>query len=86
MEHLEVTSMSSRGQVVIPQTVRERLHLHEGEKFIVLGGKDTIVLKKLEVPSFKGFDRLLQKTREFARKKGITPSDVDEVIKRVRAK
>ncbi len=86
MEHLEVTSLSSRGQVVIPQTMRERLHLHEGEKFIVLGEDDTIVLKKLEVPSFKGFDKLLQKTREFAKRKGIKPSDVDEAFKRVRAK
>ena len=86
MENFEVTSLSSRGQVVIPQEVRDRLHLHAGEKFVVIGEADTIVLKKLEVPSFKGFDKLLKKTREFAKKKGIKPGDVDEAIKRVRSK
>ncbi|MDP6845957.1 MAG: AbrB/MazE/SpoVT family DNA-binding domain-containing protein [Candidatus Nanoarchaeia archaeon] len=86
MENLEVTSLSSRGQVVIPQGVRDRLHLHSGEKFVVIGEDDTIILKKLEVPSFKGFDKLLKKTRDFAKKKGLKPSDVDEAIKRVRAK
>lgn len=86
MEALEVTSLSSRGQIVIPQGIRERLHLQEGEKFVVIGEGDTIVLKKLGVPSFKGFAKLLQKTREFAKKNGLKPSDVDEAIQRVRSK
>lgn len=86
MEKLEVTSLSSRGQVVIPQEIRDKLNLHAGEKFIVIGEDDTVILKKLEVPSFKGFDKLLKKTREFAKKKGIKPSDVEKAIKRVRSK
>ncbi len=86
MQTLEITSLSSRGQVVIPQGVRDRLHLYEGEKFMVIAEDDTIILKKLEVPSFKGFDKLLQKTRDFANQKGLKQSDVDESIKRVRAK
>ncbi|MDP7457611.1 MAG: AbrB/MazE/SpoVT family DNA-binding domain-containing protein [Candidatus Woesearchaeota archaeon] len=86
MEKIEVTSLSSRGQVVIPQEVRDRLHLHTGEKFVVIGEDDTIVLKKLEVPSFKGFNKLLKKTRDFAKNKGLKPSDVDQAIKRVHAK
>lgn len=83
---MEVTSMSSRGQVVIPLDIRERLNLHEGEKFVVIGENDTIVLKKLEEPSFKGFDKLLKKTRDFAEKKGLKPSDVEKAIKEVRNK
>ena len=71
---------------MIPQGVRERLHLHTGEKFVVIGEDGTIILKKLEVPSFKGFDRLLKKTREFAKKKGMKPSDVEEAIERVRSR
>jgi AbrB family looped-hinge helix DNA binding protein len=86
MEKLEITSLSSRGQVVIPQGVRDQLHLHTGEKFVVIGEDDTIVLKKIEVSSFKGFDKLLKKTRDFAKKKGLKPRDVDEAIKRVRSK
>ncbi len=81
---MEITSLSSRGQVVIPQDIRERMHLQEGEKFVVIGEEDTILLKKLEQPSFKDFDKLLKKTREFAKKKEITSKDVEEVIQRVR--
>ncbi len=84
MEELEVTSLSSKGQIVIPQGIRERLHLMPGEKFIVLGEDDTVVLKKLEVPSFKGFEKLLKKTREFAQKKSIKQKDIPEAIHEVR--
>ena len=84
MEKLEITSMSSRGQVVIPLDIREQLGLKEGEKFIVVGEDDTVILKKVTMPSFKNFNKLLQKTQQFAKEKGITKADVESAIKRTR--
>ena len=84
MEKLEITSMSSRGQIVIPLDVREHLGLKEGEKFVVVGEDDTILLKKITMPSFKNFDKLIQKTQQFVKEKGITKEDVDSTIKRMR--
>ena len=86
MEPIEVTSISSRGQVVIPRKIRERLNLQEGEKFLVIGEEDTIVFKKLGVPSFKGFDKLLKKTQEHAKKHGLTEKNLEESIKESRKK
>ncbi len=84
MGKLEITSMSSRGQVVIPLDIREQLGLKEGEKFVVVGEEDTVILKKVAMPSFKNFDKLLQKTQQFAKEKSITEADVESAIKRVR--
>jgi AbrB family looped-hinge helix DNA binding protein len=84
MQKLEITSMSSRGQIVIPLGIREQMDLREGEKFIVVGESDTVLLKKIAMPSFKNFDKLIQKTQQFAKEKGITPSDVEGAIKRAR--
>jgi antitoxin PrlF len=86
MEHIEITSISSRGQVVIPQGLRERLKIREGEKFIVIGEDNTIVLKKVEMPSFKGFDKLLAKTREFAEKNELKEIDVEQAVRNSRKK
>jgi len=86
MENVEITSVSSRGQVVIPQSLRDKMKIQTGEKFVVIGEEDTIVLKKLEMPSFNGIDKLLKKTRDFAKKKGINGSDVEEAIKQARKK
>lgn len=84
MENIEVTSMSSRGQVVIPQKLRDKLGLKKGEKFVVIGDDGTLVLKKLEMPSIKDFDKLVNSTQSFVRKKGITKEDVNDAIKRAR--
>ncbi|MBS3071591.1 AbrB/MazE/SpoVT family DNA-binding domain-containing protein [Candidatus Pacearchaeota archaeon] len=86
MENIEITSISSRGQVVIPQSLRDKLNIHEGEKFVVIGEDNTIVLKKLEMPSFKGFDKLLAKTREFAKKSKLKEADVEQAVKNTRKK
>ena len=53
---------------------------------MVLGEDDTIILKKLEVPSFKGFDKLLKKTREFVQKKGLKSQDVEDAVLKTRTK
>jgi AbrB family looped-hinge helix DNA binding protein len=81
---IETTSMSSRGQVVIPQNVREKLGLREGEKFIVIGKDSTILLKKIEMPSFKNFDRLIKRTQDFVKKKSLKESDLQEAIEKAR--
>ena len=84
MEKLEITSMSSRGQVVIPLDIREQLGLKEGEKFIVVGEDDMVILKKVTMPSLKNFDKLIQRTQQFAKDKGIIQADVESAIKRAR--
>jgi AbrB family looped-hinge helix DNA binding protein len=84
MDTIEITSMSSRGQIVIPLEIREQLSLKEGEKFFVVGEEDTVVLKKVTMPSFKNFDKLFQKTQQFAKEKGIKMADVENAIKRAR--
>jgi len=84
MENIEITSVSSRGQIVIPQGLRNKMNIHTGEKFVVIGEENTIVLKKLEVPSFSGIDKLLRKTRDFSKKKRINEEDIESAIKHTR--
>lgn len=46
--NIEITKMTSKGQVVIPQNIRERKEIKEGERFIVYDSDDTIVLKRVK--------------------------------------
>ena len=85
MEILEMTKLSSKGQVVLPQAIRRKLHLTEGEQFIVMCDKDTVILKKIERPVMERFRELLKESRAYAKKEGLTRADVKEAIRRVRA-
>jgi len=80
----EVTKMSSRGQVVIPQELRERMHLEEGSKFAVVGMEDTIILKKLEPPKWKDFDKAISSLRKFGKEKGITERKIYKAVSEAR--
>ena len=85
METLEVTILSSKGQVVLPQAIRRKLHLIEGERFIVMGDKDTVILKKIERPVMERFRELVKESRAYAKKTGLTQADLKEAIRKVRA-
>jgi AbrB family looped-hinge helix DNA binding protein len=78
--------MSSKGQVVIPEEIRERLGLREGAQFVVVGDKDVVILKSLAAPSMAEFDSLIAEARRQARKAGLKRSDIAAAIARVRGR
>ena len=85
MQAPATTRMSSRGQVVIPEDVRNRLNLEAGAQFVVVGEDDVVILKTIKRPSMKDFDDLVSKARRQARASGMKRSDVARAIARVRA-
>ena len=72
---LSITRLSSKGQVVIPKELRKEAKLKAGEKLLVYGDKDTIVLKKVS-SSVEEFKKLALFGKKFARRKGIKKRDV----------
>ena len=70
-----MTRVSSKGQVVIPRELRDQAGLKVGEKLLVYGDKQTIVLKKIVSP-IKEFEKLASLGRKFAKAKGIKKTDV----------
>jgi AbrB family looped-hinge helix DNA binding protein len=52
-EEPEVTTISEKGQVVIPQSIRKQLKIKPKNKFLVYGRGDTIIMKKLQLPNLK---------------------------------
>src|SRR5690606_2270948 len=44
------TKLSSKGQVVIPEEIRERLGLKPGAQFVVVGDRDVVILKVIHQP------------------------------------
>ena len=83
---ISTTKMSSKGQVVIPEQVREQLALEPGSQFVVVGDKDVVILKRIVAPSLSEFDGLIKEARSQAKAAGLKKSDISNAIKRARAK
>jgi AbrB family looped-hinge helix DNA binding protein len=76
---MDVTKMSSKGQVVIPKPIRDSLDLVEGDRLIAYARGDLIIFKRLS-----GGDSILsllsQPIREKVEEQGITMKDVEDAV------
>ena len=77
--------MSSKGQIVVPKALRKMLNLHEGEIFALFGENDTLILKRIEMPSKDEFEQILRWGHEYAKKKRIKRKDIMKAIEDVRS-
>lgn len=82
---VQMTTTSPKGQVVIPQEIREHMKIASGTKFAVYGRGDTIIFKRVELPTVKDFERLAQFGRAFAVRKGMRKRDVLGNLEKLKA-
>lgn len=86
MSDIATTRLSTKGQVVIPESIREQLHLESGTQFIVVADGDVVVLKAISTPSMSEFAPIIAKARKQAAEAGLTRDDVDSAVKSSRAR
>lgn len=86
MEKVATTRMSSKGQVVIPEAIRNQLNLKEGTQFVVVGDGDVLILKTISAPDINSFDTLVQKARQQAKSVGLKQTDIAKAVSKARGK
>ena len=84
MADASTTTLSSKGQVVIPEEIRARLGLKTGAQFVVVGDRDVVILKVLEPPALAEFAALTATARRAAWKAGLMRRDVTTAVSKVR--
>lgn len=81
---IEMASVSTKGQVVIPGAIRRRLGIAAGSKLVVMTDGENVLMKPVQPPRLADFEELLAESRKAAADAGLTPEDVSEAIKEVR--
>lgn len=83
---LDVITMSSKGQFVVPRDIRDAMGLKQQDKFVVVYDKNSILLKRIaREEANKAMMKLLDKFAHEFKKANITPEDVEEEIRNARA-
>ena len=80
------TKLSSKGQVVIPEEIRDRLGLKPGAQFVVVGDRDVVILKVIETPNMSDFDEIVGRARKAARRAGKRQTDVAAAVRAARGR
>ena len=84
MPILEVTSLSTKGQIVIPKEIRKNLGLKPGTKLIVIQEKDNILLKPIKPPKKEQFEKLISFGDKVRDSLNLKESDIEKAIEEVR--
>jgi AbrB family looped-hinge helix DNA binding protein len=84
MREMEITTMSSKGQVVIPADIRQEMGLSNGVKLMVLTDGNNLLLKPVLTPKLEAFQSLVDRSRQWAKEAGLKRSDIPKAIKKVR--
>ena len=86
MNTFATTRMSSKGQIVIPETIRKQLNLKAGAQFVVVGNDDVVILKAITAPDMEPFDSLIQQARQQAKLAGLKRADIANAISKARGR
>ena len=85
---VEMIKMSSKGQIVIPKDIRAEISASEGTMFAVVSGRDSIVLKKVAMPSKEDLICDLKEIAKEGKKKleakGIKEADIPNIVEKSR--
>ncbi|MDD9952741.1 MAG: hypothetical protein OXR66_00220 [Candidatus Woesearchaeota archaeon] len=83
----DIVKMSTKGQLVVPQEIREQEQFTPGDQFFSLPVEEGVLFKKVQFrKSSEEFRKLCGEIREDLKKRNITPDIVDEAIQWARKK
>ena len=80
-EIIEMGTVSSRGQICIPNDIREEMGLKEGNRVLFMLSDDSLLVKKVTTETFAEITRPL---REAAKKSGLKEEDVVDIVHKFR--
>ena len=81
---VQVLSVSSKGQIALPVSMRRSLSIESGSKLAAYTSGDTIMLKVIKLPTVEDFKASLDEASQWAESVGYKEEDVDSIIKSYR--
>ncbi|UUZ80482.1 AbrB/MazE/SpoVT family DNA-binding domain-containing protein [Paenibacillus sp. P26] len=78
---MEVSRISSKGQVTIPKSIRDALNLSEGDRVAFVQDEGKVVITKASLLALRELQEALSKD---AKEQGVSEQDVLDELKQVR--
>ncbi len=79
---LDIVKMSEKGQLVVPQEIREISNLNPGARFVAFPIQNGVLFKKVDIPTVKlDFESLSKDIESQFKKNKIKESDVQGAVR-----
>lgn len=83
---IEIINVSSKGQVVLPLKMKNKLKINSGDKLFIYCNEDSILIKKNKLPSKEEFENGIKENMKIAKESSLTEQDIFDAIKEIRNK
>jgi AbrB family looped-hinge helix DNA binding protein len=77
----EVTTVTSKGQITIPSSIREEFGLEQGTKLMLVPTEYGLVLKKVDLPSVEEFQKRVEQRADAI---DVSPEEVSQLVHEAR--
>jgi len=81
---VDVLSVSSKGQIVLPMDIRKKLDIEAGAKLAAYAIGDMIMLKPIDIPTEQDFRKSLDEAALWAKEAGYEETNVNDIVKSYR--
>ena len=78
---IEMGTVSSRGQVCIPNNIRDSMGLEEGSKVLFMLSNDALIMKRV---TSQTFEQITKPLKDEMKKTGMKESDVPDMVHKFR--
>lgn len=83
----DLVKMSPKGQLVVPDEIRQNEGFRPGDRFIGIQIKEGVLFKKVKIPNVKvEFEKLTREVEKQFKKQKVEMNDIDEAVKWARKK
>lgn len=76
MSNIEIASVSTRGQIVIPNDIRKSLNIETGTKMVMIQDGDNILMKPIQKPARSEFSKLIKEGNRIRKEAGLTKEGI----------
>ena len=81
---IELASVSTKGQIVIPGRIRKRLGIQAGSRLMVMTDGENVLMKPIAPPRLETFEALVEESRRAAADSRMEPADAKRAVTEVR--
>lgn len=77
----DLVKMSPKGQLVVPQSIREREEFNVGDRFIPFPVKEGVLFKRVKIPDVKAeFEKLSKEIETQFKKQKVYKKDLSDAL------
>jgi bifunctional DNA-binding transcriptional regulator/antitoxin component of YhaV-PrlF toxin-antitoxin module len=76
----EIVKMSEKGQLVVPNKIRQEAGFQPSDRFIAIPVEDGVIFKKIEIDIDKEYTKLSKSIQERFQKEDVDESIVEDAV------